>query len=168
MRAFWKFCTPPGAASMWRAGPARRVDDELRRRPRDARALARADLDQAHLAQVEERLAHGGPADAELPHQIALGRKLVGRRVVAVVDHPLQMFGDVLVELAPPDELAHGIPFIPARMTVKRGLWNSDPHLVLQADHACAVKEQSLSAREAICAPSKPPGRIPVSLRRFD
>ena len=99
---------------------AERVDDELRRRLRDARPLAGADLDEPHLAQMEQRLADGGAADAELAHQVALGGKLVARRVVAVMDHALEMVGDLLVELAAADDGLHhlGIPMIPAVRTL--------------------------------------------------
>ena len=56
-------------------GAAQGVDDELRRRASDAGPLAGADLDEADLAQVLERLAHRGPADAEVTHELALGRQ---------------------------------------------------------------------------------------------
>ena len=107
---------PAGCRQHVPGGAAERVDDELRRRLRDARPLARADLDQPHLAQMEQRLADRGAADAELAHQIALGGKLVAWRVLAVLDHALELVGDLLVELAAADDGLHhlGIPMIPA------------------------------------------------------
>lgn len=81
-----------------RAG--QRLEDNLRRRLRDPRPLAAVDRHQPHLLQREQRFAHRRPADAEVPHQLALGRQLVARRIVAFVDHRLEPAGDLLVELA--------------------------------------------------------------------
>ena len=66
-RAFWKFCTPPGAAIMCARGAGQRVDDELRRRLGDARPLAGADLHQPHLAQ-----------DGTAPRGLPAGRRRNG------------------------------------------------------------------------------------------
>jgi len=41
--------------------------------------------------------------DPELAHQLALGRKLVARRVFTVMDHPLELVGDLLVKLPATD-----------------------------------------------------------------
>ena len=96
MRAFWKFCTPPGCGEQVAGRAAQGVDDELRRRAGDAGALAGADLDEPHLAQVQQRLADRGAADAEVAHQLALGGQPVGFGERAVLDHPLEVLRNVL------------------------------------------------------------------------
>ena len=103
MRAFWKSWTPPGAASMWRAGPASASMTNCGvGRVTRARSPER-DLDQPHLAQVQQRLAHRRPADAEMAHQLALGGKPVGFGEIAVADHPLEMLRDILGQSPLPD-----------------------------------------------------------------
>src|SRR5258707_997038 len=103
-----------GARILEVADPARRRDhvaggagergrDDLRRRPRPARPLAGADLDETHLAEMKQRFADRRSADAELAHQLALGGKLVAGGKLAVCDQPLELIGDLLVELAATD-----------------------------------------------------------------
>ena len=84
-----------------RAG--QRFEDDLRSRLRHARALAAVDRHQSHLLQREQRLAHGRAADAELLHQIALGRQLVAGRILTLVDHRLEAPRDLFIEPAAPD-----------------------------------------------------------------
>ena len=58
-----------------------------------------------------------GPADAEMTHQLALGRKPLGLGECAVLDHPLEMLRNVLGQPPLPNQrAAHlGIPIIPLR-----------------------------------------------------
>ncbi len=84
-----------------RAG--QRFEYDLGCRLRHARALAVVDGHQTHLLQCEQRLAHRRPADAELLHQIALGRQLVAGRILALLDHRLEAARDLFIEPASPD-----------------------------------------------------------------
>ena len=81
-----------------------RFEDHLGRGLSDASALAAVDRHQSHLLQREQRLAHRRPADAELLHQIALGRQLVADRIPALVDHRLEAARDLFIEPAAPDD----------------------------------------------------------------
>lgn len=79
-------------------------EDDLGRRLGNARALAAVDRHQPHLLQREQRLAHRGTADAELLHQVALGRQLIAGRVLAFLDHRLEAARDLFIEPAAPDD----------------------------------------------------------------
>src|SRR5262249_27183220 len=68
---------------------------------------AAADADEAHLLQRQHGFTDRRPPDAELFHELALGRQLVTGRITAVVDHRLDAGGDLLVELAAPDRVAN-------------------------------------------------------------
>jgi hypothetical protein len=77
----------------------RELADEVRRRGRDdARPGAVDDLDQALLLEEEQRLAHGGPADAEALHQVLLGRQAVADAKFAAVDQ----LGDLVCDIVRP------------------------------------------------------------------
>ena len=56
------------------------VDNQLRRWPGHPSPFARAKLDDPHLAQMEQRLPDGWPANAKMLHEIALGRQQFRRR----------------------------------------------------------------------------------------
>ena len=84
-----------------RAG--QRFEDDLGRGLGDARTLAAVDGDEPHLLQCEERLAHRRAADAELLHEIALGRQLVADRISALLDHRLEAARDLFIEPAATD-----------------------------------------------------------------
>ena len=73
-----------------------RIDDEPGRRARHPGALARAHLDKPHLAQMQQRFAHRWPADAEVTHEVALGRQPVGFRKIPVAYHLLEMMCDLV------------------------------------------------------------------------
>jgi len=92
-----------GRAQQVARGTGQRLENDLGRGLGDARALAAVDRHQAHLLQREQRLAHRRPADAELLHQIALGRQLIAGRIVALVDHRLEAARDLFVEPAASD-----------------------------------------------------------------
>src|SRR5262249_31402913 len=59
---------------------------------------AAIDRHQPHLLQREQRLAHRRAADAELPHEISLGRQLIADRIPALVDHRLEAARDLFIE----------------------------------------------------------------------
>ena len=81
-------------------GAGKLVDEHVCRRRGDACALAAPNRDEPHFPQREHRLAHRGAADAELFHDVLLGRQLIARRETAFVDHFLDALRDVLVKLA--------------------------------------------------------------------
>lgn len=88
--------------------PGERFENDLGRRLGDPRPLAAVDRHQPHLLQRKQRLAHGRSADAELLHQLALGRQLVARQILAFVDHHLEAAGDLLVEPTAADDADGG------------------------------------------------------------
>ena len=79
-------------------GTGKTVHHDFRRRARDLGALAGFQFDQAHLLQMEQRLAHGRAPDAELLGQFALGRQRVAGLQRTIADHRLEARGDILIE----------------------------------------------------------------------
>jgi hypothetical protein len=84
-------------------GAGQLADQRLGRRRQHAAALAAAHRDQAHALQRQHRLAYRRSADAERLHQFALGRQLVAWREAAFVDHLLDAFCNLFVQLAAAD-----------------------------------------------------------------
>jgi hypothetical protein len=66
--------------------------------PRTAR-----DLDETLLLEDEQRLAHGGAADAETLHQILLGRELAAFGEFAAGDRVFKLFSHFMSPLAASD-----------------------------------------------------------------
>src|SRR6476659_5814914 len=64
----------------------------------DVDAGADPHLDPAFDLERDQRLAHGRPAHAQLPRQVALGREPAAGRELAARDQPTQLLGDLPVE----------------------------------------------------------------------
>jgi len=74
----------------------------------DERATAGVGLDDAEELERAQRLADGGPRDLKLLGQRALGRELVARPELALLQEGLDLLDDALVEPAASDGLDDG------------------------------------------------------------
>src|SRR5215216_3340186 len=84
-----------------------RIDHDFRRRPDDQSALARAQLHQPHIAQMDQRLADCRAPDAEFAHQVAFGGERIADVIGLVDDAGFQTRRDLLKELLGPDRSTH-------------------------------------------------------------
>ncbi|MDP9283097.1 MAG: hypothetical protein M3P38_13465 [Chloroflexota bacterium] len=74
----------------------------------DERAATGVGLDDAEELERAQRLADGGARDLELLGERALGRKLVARPELALLQERLDLLDDALVEPAAADRLDNG------------------------------------------------------------